>query len=498
MLERLRVAEIVDDVVGPRRADAAASVGTYIALAVGEPGRRPVLQARLCRWWATTAGDRLVTLPAAALDHRRFWDAMDQISEDQLAEIERRIVAAHGRGVLDRPVGPGARHDELRHLHRLGQRPGPDRPAGPRQAEAHAICASSGWAWWSRSTAASRSSPTPMPGDRPDVTQFPELVDELVARFAALAADAGDADLGLRRRPELGGQLRARSRTPRCISSGRCRPLTTPTCSPWPAAATGPSTPSASPDFSAFETAKRRLRRRAPHRGHPLAEPARQAGPGLRPDPRPRPAGSSPSSPPAWDGARPASPRTKVEAEIAAILKPRWLSRVISTTLIGDEPAELRLDLADQAQGPCRPRRRAVRQAHPVHRQGRPGLHRRDRRRLPLPVRRRGRLPPDERPQRRVVLAHVPLDRPQDPGPRLALRARPHVRPPHGPRSRPRRHHMSVRELLATLAGIQETVLLYQGERGRPRARRMLTEMTRPTTPLRPLRPRRLRPDPLS
>src|SRR5208282_2291654 len=37
--------------------------------------------------------------------------------------------------------------------------------------------------------------------------------------------------------------------------------------------------------------------------------------------------------------------------------------------------------------------------------------------------------------------------------------------------------HMSVRELLATLAQIQETVLLYQGDRGRPRARRMLTEM---------------------
>jgi hypothetical protein len=36
---------------------------------------------------------------------------------------------------------------------------------------------------------------------------------------------------------------------------------------------------------------------------------------------------------------------------------------------------------------------------------------------------------------------------------------------------------MSVRELLANLGGIEETVLLYQGERGRPRARRMLTEM---------------------
>jgi hypothetical protein len=36
---------------------------------------------------------------------------------------------------------------------------------------------------------------------------------------------------------------------------------------------------------------------------------------------------------------------------------------------------------------------------------------------------------------------------------------------------------LSVRDLLDTLAGIQETVLLYQGDRGRPRARRTLTEI---------------------
>jgi hypothetical protein len=37
--------------------------------------------------------------------------------------------------------------------------------------------------------------------------------------------------------------------------------------------------------------------------------------------------------------------------------------------------------------------------------------------------------------------------------------------------------HMSVRELLDHLACIQETVLLYHGERGRPRARRVTTDM---------------------
>ena len=56
---------------------------------------------------------------------------------------------------------------------------------------------------------------------------------------------------------------------------------------------------------------------------------------------------------------------------------------------------------------------------------------------------------------------------------------------------------MSVRELLDTLAGIQETVLLYQGERGRPRARRMITEMDATQRRLYDaVRPRRLRPAP--
>ncbi len=37
---------------------------------------------------------------------------------------------------------------------------------------------------------------------------------------------------------------------------------------------------------------------------------------------------------------------------------------------------------------------------------------------------------------------------------------------------------MSVRELLDTLEGIQETVMVYPSTGGRPKARRMLTDMT--------------------
>ncbi|CCM64002.1 MULTISPECIES: hypothetical protein [Candidatus Neomicrothrix] len=39
-------------------------------------------------------------------------------------------------------------------------------------------------------------------------------------------------------------------------------------------------------------------------------------------------------------------------------------------------------------------------------------------------------------------------------------------------------HHLSLRRLLADLAGIQETILLYQGDKGRPCARHMTTTMT--------------------
>ena len=53
----------------------------------------PCSKLAFSEWWQKTAGDRWLRLSPAALDHRRFWDAMDAIGEEQtLAEIERRIV----------------------------------------------------------------------------------------------------------------------------------------------------------------------------------------------------------------------------------------------------------------------------------------------------------------------------------------------------------------------------------------------------------------------
>ncbi len=135
VLGRLRVAEIIDEVVGPRRADAGAPVGTYIALATLNRACDPCSKLAFSDWWAKTAADRWVHLPAGALDHRRFWEAMGAIGEAQLKEAERRIVAGMVELLRRRPLGPRARHDQLRHLDRLGQRPGADRPTGPVQAK---------------------------------------------------------------------------------------------------------------------------------------------------------------------------------------------------------------------------------------------------------------------------------------------------------------------------------------------------------------------------
>ena len=96
MLETLDVAGIIDQVVGDRRSDAAGSVGTYLALAAANRVVAPCSKLAFAEWWDTTAGPRLVRprLPVAALDHRRFWDAMDAVSVAQLAEIERAITTA--------------------------------------------------------------------------------------------------------------------------------------------------------------------------------------------------------------------------------------------------------------------------------------------------------------------------------------------------------------------------------------------------------------------
>ncbi|MQA17735.1 MAG: transposase, partial [Pseudonocardiaceae bacterium] len=91
VIEQLGVVEIIDEVVGGRRTDAGASVGTYLALACANRIVDPCSKRGFAEWWEGTAGRRWVKLDRQALDHRRFWDAMDRLEVDELRVIETRL-----------------------------------------------------------------------------------------------------------------------------------------------------------------------------------------------------------------------------------------------------------------------------------------------------------------------------------------------------------------------------------------------------------------------
>src|ERR1035441_1095212 len=93
ILARLGVAEAIDEVCGSRRSDAGASVGTYLALATANRVVAPCSKLGFEQWWATTAGPRFTKVPVAATDHRRFWDAMDNLDTAKLAAAEAAIAA---------------------------------------------------------------------------------------------------------------------------------------------------------------------------------------------------------------------------------------------------------------------------------------------------------------------------------------------------------------------------------------------------------------------
>ena len=188
MLRRLKVAEIVDDVVGPRRADAGASVGAYIALATLNRVVDPCSKLAFEAWWAKTAGDRWLRLEPGALDHRRFWDAMDAISSTQLKEIERRIVAnmveAFGvdlSGLVLDMTNFATYIDSAN-------------PRAPIAQRGHAKQKRNDLRIVGLGLIVSTDGGIPLvshayPGNLPDVTQFGPMVNELVTRFQGLCSD---------------------------------------------------------------------------------------------------------------------------------------------------------------------------------------------------------------------------------------------------------------------------------------------------------------------
>ena len=187
VLERLDVSGVIDSVVGARRSDAGASVGRYLALAALNRVVAPTSKLQFEHWWKTTAADRFTKIPAVALDHRRFWDAMHAITLEQLAEVEHRLALAMietfgldisalaldmtnfatyiDTGNDKAPIAQRGKAKQKRSdLRLVGLGLVVTRDGGvPLVAHAY-------------------------PGNRPDVTQFATMIDLLRARHGALAA----------------------------------------------------------------------------------------------------------------------------------------------------------------------------------------------------------------------------------------------------------------------------------------------------------------------
>jgi transposase len=473
VLQQLEVTAIIDQIVGSRRADAAASVGTYLALAALNRVVAPRSKLAFAAWWQTTAGDRLVRLPAAALDHRRFWDAMDALSVRALRAAERTIAARMVEVfdldlaglVLDMTnfatfVDSGNARTQLAQRGHAKQKRFDLRLVGVGLV----VTADGGVPVLSHA----------YQGNRPDVTQFSAVIDELVARFGMLAR-ASDTltvvyDAGC---DSADGQADIEASPLHFV--GSLRPSDHPELLAIPARRFQVVDATRFPGLTAVETrtmalgADRRVilthsetfhLRQARGFEQTLATARRRLA-----ELQARLARG-----------RTRRPRAAVEPEIAEILRPRWLSRVISFKLDGDRPASLRLhwrtDLAAKRQ-----------LAKEVF--GKRLLFT-DREDWPL-----DQVVAAYRSQADVeagfrqlkdpkVVSFSPMFHWTDQKIRvhvfycvLALAVAHLLRRQAAQAG----ITLSVRELLGTLAGIQETVLLYQGERGRPRARHVLTEM---------------------
>lgn len=458
---------------GARPAGLPLSTGTYLALAALNRVVAPCSKLAFADWWKTTAADRFTKIPASALDHRRFSDAMHAVTVQQLEEISGRV-AVRMVGLFSLDCSSVALDmtnfatfiDTTNTRAPLAQRG----KAKQKRLDLRLV---------GLALVVTRDGAIPLlshayPGDRPDVTQFGSLIDQLVSRYRDLSQgvesltvvyDAGQNSAANHELVEDAGIGFVGSLPPSghehllAIPASAYRDVDTETypglrCLDTQVTALGMTRRAVlthSPTLHAaqsrgFDQTLAKARRR-------LVElQARLARGKTRRD------------------------RAAVTADIEAITKPRWVREVIKTTLVGDDPDQLRLTWRTDTRARQRLEDRIFGK------------------RILFTNR-------DQWSTAEVVAAYrsqseVESSFRQMKDPHVVSFGPMH----HWTDSKIRVHvfycvlaltiahlmrreaeqaglHLSVRELLATLAGIEETVLLYHpGGKGRPRARRMLTD----------------------
>jgi transposase len=474
VLGRLDYAGIVDAVVGDRRADAAASVGTYLALACANRVVAPRSKLAFADWWASTAADRWLRLPAAATDHRRFWDAMDAVYVAALTDIERRLAV---RMAAEFELGLSGLALDMTNFATFIDSANDRAPIAQR---GHAKQKRTDLRLVGLGLVVSRDGGVPLvghayPGNRPDVAVFAAVVDELVARYRGLAAadeqltvafDAGqNSASNFAHLVEVGLHF-----------VGSLPPSEHPDLLAVPARRRSVVDAERYPGLTAYETRVPALgaNRRVVLTHSPTLHAKQAAGFDQTVGKATRALAELAA---VLARGRARRDRAGVEAEIARIRRPRWLDRVLSVQLTGDAPAQLRLSWKVDP---------TARRALETELFGKRILVT-DREDWPIVELVAGyRSQSDAEGGFRQLkdpklVSFSPMWHWTDQKIRVhvsycvAALAVAHLMRRETARAG---IPMSVHELLGHLAGIQETVLLYPSTGGRPRARRMLTDTT--------------------
>jgi transposase len=479
LLADLGVAGIIDEEAGPRLPGLPLSPGTYLALAALNRVVDPCSKRGLADWWRTTAADRFTKIGVSALDHRRFWDAFHAVPLDALPRIEEKLaLAACARFGLDTSSVALDMTNFATFIDTGNERAPIAQRGKAKQKRSDLRLVGLG-------LVVTRDGGVPLlsrayPGSKPDVTQFPDMIKALAARHGALAAAAGQGgtemtvvfDAGQNSQANFALLAGTNLRYVGSVPASDCRDLLA-----LPASARTVVDKDRFGGLTAcdtrravYGTQRRAILTHSPelheHQargfdGTTLAKAAQKL--------------DELAATLARGKTRRA--RARVEAEIGKLTHDAWVRRVITWQLSGDKPKDLRLAWSIDHHA------RAALEEELFGKHVLITDH-------------------DDWPVAEVIAGYRSQSQAE-----LSFRQMKDTRVVsfspmfHWTEHNIRVHtftcvlalqiahllrlqadraglHMSVRELLTQLAGIAETVLIYPAERGRPKARRMLTQTT--------------------
>jgi transposase len=340
MIEQLDVINVIDTVLGIAPVSGGPSVGTYLALAALNRICDPRSKRAFGRWWATTALGRITKIPAGALDHRRFWDAMDLVGVDRLDDVE----AALTRAMID--VFALDTHALILDMTNFATFIDSTNDRAPIAQRGKAKQKRYDLRIVGLGVVATRDGGIPLlsrayPGNKVDVTQFTPMIEELARRYAAVLGRAGGAtvtfDAGQNSEVNF-----TRLGALHLHFVGSVPPSDHPGLLARPASDRHVVAAYAPENLTALEATARVLgaERRVILTHSPTLHAAQQVGFAQT---LAKATGALGELADKLARGKTRRARPKVEAEIERICAPRWVARVITTELTGQDPPALRL-----------------------------------------------------------------------------------------------------------------------------------------------------------